>query len=46
MRHNVFGEGEVLAVRKMGADILYEVAFDRMGTKKIMASYAKLEKII
>lgn len=46
VRHNVFGEGEVLAVRKMGADILYEVAFDRMGTKKIMASYAKLEKII
>ncbi|MGI6166941.1 MAG: ATP-dependent helicase [Eubacteriales bacterium] len=45
VRHRVFGEGEVLAVRKMGADVLYEVAFDRVGTKKIMASYAKLEKI-
>ena len=45
VRHRIFGEGEVLAVRNMGADIMYEVVFDRVGTKKLMASYGKLEKV-
>lgn len=45
VRHRIFGEGEVLSVRNMGADILYEVAFDTAGTKKLMATYAKLTKI-
>ena len=39
-----FGEGEVLSVRPMGADTLYEVMFDKVGTKKLMATYAKLQK--
>ena len=43
--HAVFGEGTVLSVREMGADTLYEIAFDRVGTKKLMATYAKLKKI-
>ncbi len=43
--HPVFGEGEVLSVKQMGADKLYEVMFDRVGTKKLMGSYAKLRKI-
>ncbi len=43
--HYMFGAGTVLSVREMGADILYEVAFDRVGTKKLMATYAKLKKI-
>ena len=43
--HPVFGEGEVLSVKQMGADKLYEVIFDRVGTKKLMGSYAKLRKI-
>lgn len=42
--HTVFGEGEVLSVRSMGADTLYEVMFDKVGTKKLMATYAKLRK--
>ena len=42
--HAAFGAGEVLSVRPMGADILYEVMFDRVGTKKLMATYAKLRK--
>lgn len=42
--HRIFGEGEVISVRNMGADILYEVAFDKAGTKKLMATYAKLTK--
>jgi hypothetical protein len=28
----------------MGSDILYEVIFDNVGTKKLMATYAKLTK--
>jgi len=42
--HGTFGEGEVLSVRPMGADTLYEVMFDKVGTKKLMATYAKLRK--
>jgi DNA helicase-2/ATP-dependent DNA helicase PcrA len=45
VKHLTFGEGEVLSVRPMGADTLYEVMFDRVGTKKLMATYAKLKKI-
>ena len=40
-----FGRGEILSVRPMGADTLYEVAFDKVGTKKLMATYARLKKI-
>ena len=40
-----FGEGEIISVRPMGADILYEVVFDNVGTKKLMATYARLKKI-
>ena len=43
--HYMFGAGTVLSVREMGADVLYEVAFDVAGTKKLMATYAKLRKI-
>ena len=45
VRHRIFGDGEVLAVHNMGADIMYEVVFDTVGTKKLMATYAKLTKI-
>ena len=45
VRHSAFGEGEILSVKPMGADVLYEIAFDRTGTKKLMATYAKLVKI-
>ncbi len=44
VRHRVFGEGEVFSVKPMGADVLYEVVFDNAGTKKLMASFAKLER--
>ena len=43
--HYMFGTGTVLSVREMGADILYEIAFDTVGTKKLMATYAKLKKL-
>ena len=43
--HMTFGEGEILSVKPMGADILYEISFDKVGTKKLMATYAKLKKL-
>ena len=45
VKHMLFGEGEILSVQKMGSDYLYEIAFDTKGTKKLMATYAKLQKI-
>ncbi|MBO5040430.1 MAG: UvrD-helicase domain-containing protein [Clostridia bacterium] len=43
--HPAFGEGTVLSVLDLAADVMYEVAFDNSGTKKLMATYAKLKKI-
>ena len=43
--HITFGEGEILSVKPMGADVLYEISFDKVGTKKLMATYAKLKKL-
>ncbi|MBQ8309849.1 MAG: UvrD-helicase domain-containing protein [Clostridia bacterium] len=45
VRHMNFGEGEILSVKPMGADTLYEIAFDKVGTKKLMATYARLTKV-
>jgi DNA helicase-2/ATP-dependent DNA helicase PcrA len=43
--HAAFGEGTVLSSREMGTDVMYEIVFDDCGTKKLMATYAKLQKI-
>ena len=43
--HRVFGEGTVINVKPMGNDHLLEIAFDEKGTKKIMANFAKVEKV-
>ena len=43
--HNVFGEGTILSVKKMANDSMLEIAFDKVGTKKIMANFAKLKKL-
>ena len=43
--HASFGVGTILSTRELGADILYEVAFDTVGTKKLMATYAKLRHL-
>ncbi len=43
--HMTFGVGEILSARKMGGDTLYEIAFEKVGTKKLMATYAKLKKL-
>ena len=44
VRHKIFGRGIVLSATKMGPDVLYEVAFDTVGTKKLMGSYVKMTK--
>ena len=38
--HAAFGKGMVLSVMKMGGDALLEIAFDDIGTKKLMAKTA------
>lgn len=45
--HSAFGRGMVLTVMKMGGDALLEIAFDNIGTKKLMlkTAAAYLKKI-
>ena len=45
VRHKVFGEGMVISVTPMGNDHLLEVAFDSVGSKKIMSNFARLKKL-
>ena len=40
VNHAAFGKGMVLSVMKMGGDALLEIAFDQIGTKKLMAKTA------
>lgn len=40
--HKTFGQGLVISVTPMGNDCLLEIAFENVGTKKIMAGFAKL----
>ena len=38
--HKAFGKGMILSVQKMGGDALLEIAFDNVGTKKLMLKAA------
>ena len=42
VQHTAFGKGMVLSVMKMGNDALLEIAFDKIGTKKLMAKTASV----
>ncbi len=42
--HQTFGSGLLLSKVPMGNDTLLEIAFDKVGTKKIMQNYSKLNK--
>ncbi len=44
VKHAKFGAGLVISAKPMGADVMYEIAFDEFGTKKLMGTYAKLIK--
>lgn len=45
VEHKTFGVGMITKVTPMGNDAMLEIAFDTVGTKKIMAGYAKLKII-
>ena len=45
IKHKVFGKGIVISIIPMGNDHLIEVAFDKVGTKKLMQNFAKLKKV-
>lgn len=42
--HNVFGEGTVIASRIVGDDEEVSVVFQNAGLKRLMASFARLER--
>ena len=41
--HKTFGEGFIIKTVPMGNDAMLEIAFESVGTKKIMAGYANLK---
>ena len=43
VEHKTFGEGLIVSVSPMGSDTMLEIAFENVGTKKLMATYAKLK---
>lgn len=44
VKHKAFGKGMVIEATPMGDDVLLTIAFDKVGTKKLMAKFAKLDK--
>ncbi len=40
LEHKAFGRGMVLSIQKMGGDALIEIAFDNVGTKRLMLKSA------
>ncbi len=42
--HRVFGSGMIISLKPMGNDTLMEIAFDKVGTKKIMANMGAVKK--
>lgn len=45
VEHKAFGTGVVSTVKPMGNDMLLEIAFQKVGTKKLMARMANLKKV-
>ena len=45
VEHNVFGMGNVISAKSMGNDTLLEIEFEKVGTRKIMANFAKMKKL-
>ena len=45
VHHKTFGDGLIITVTPMAGDSMLEIAFDTVGTKKLMAGYAKLTVI-
>ncbi len=45
VQHRVFGGGTVISATPMGGDHMLEIRFDKVGVKKIMAAFARLQKL-
>ena len=47
VEHKAFGKGMVLSIQPMGGDALIEIAFDQVGTKRLMlkSAAAHMEKM-
>ncbi|MBE6836196.1 MAG: ATP-dependent DNA helicase PcrA [Ruminococcaceae bacterium] len=45
VKHKVFGVGMITKITPMGNDALIEIAFEKVGTKKLMSRMAKLERV-
>ncbi len=45
VKHRKFGEGMIISVTPSSGDYMVEILFDNVGTKKLMASIAKLTKV-
>ena len=45
--HNAFGQGMIISITPMGGDALMEIAFDNVGTKRLMykSASAHLKKL-
>ena len=43
--HKAFGTGLIVSATPMANDTLLEVAFDKVGTKKLFANFARLTKV-
>lgn len=45
VKHRAFGDGMIISLKPMGNDVLMEISFDKVGTKKIMANMGAVKKI-
>lgn len=45
VRHRKFGEGTIVSAQQFGKDAILLIDFDNVGAKRLMAAFAKLEKI-
>ena len=45
VRHKAFGDGIIINATPMGNDTLLEISFNKAGTKRVMANFARLEEI-
>ncbi len=45
VQHKTFGTGLIVRATPMANDTLLEIAFDKVGTKKLMANFARLTKL-
>ncbi len=43
--HKVFGKGMIISTEKMGNDTMLEISFDKVGTKRLMSNFCKMEKL-